>query len=202
LRSFPVCEESPQVGASRPYKVLITRSTRVREGKQRTQDSIHAHKPRLELTTQHKKFTTQMELKSLTRLIKCVEAKFGCLRILRECLVYCSMRLGVPFIAPRQLGAVGDQLGRQFLPSVEWCTGQSCAPPDSYCSSPVHDILPYRALPTVGPQDRLAHQTQSGAQPTVGAGHASPANCVVDRWPRAPLAHRTVRCTTGQSGDF
>jgi hypothetical protein len=33
------------------------------------------------------------------------------------------MRLGVPFIAPRQLGAVGDQLGRQFLPSVEWRTG-------------------------------------------------------------------------------
>jgi hypothetical protein len=30
----------------------------------------------------------------------------------------------VPFIAPGQLGAVGDQLGRQFLPSVEWCTGQ------------------------------------------------------------------------------
>jgi hypothetical protein len=40
LRSFLVCEESPQVGASRPYKVLITRSTRVREGKQHTQDSI------------------------------------------------------------------------------------------------------------------------------------------------------------------
>ena len=38
-------------------------------------------------------------------------------------LVLCSMRLGVPFIAPRQLGAVGDQLGRPILPSVEWCTG-------------------------------------------------------------------------------
>jgi hypothetical protein len=30
--------------------------------------------------------------------------------MLRECLVVCSMRLGVLFIAPRQLGAVGDQL--------------------------------------------------------------------------------------------
>jgi hypothetical protein len=48
--------------------------------------------------------------------------------MLRECLVCCSMRLGVPFIAPRQLGVVGDQLGRQFLPSVEWCTGQSAVP--------------------------------------------------------------------------
>ena len=38
-----------------------------------------------------------------------------------------SMRLGVPFIAPRQLGAVESNLGRQFLPSVVWRTGQSGA---------------------------------------------------------------------------
>ena len=41
------------------------------------------------------------------------------------------MRLGVPFIAPRQLGAVENILGRQFLPSVAWRTGQSGAPPDT-----------------------------------------------------------------------
>jgi hypothetical protein len=34
------------------------------------------------------------------------------------------MRLGVPFIAPRQLGAVGGIHGRQILPSVGWRTGQ------------------------------------------------------------------------------
>jgi hypothetical protein len=95
--------------------------------------------------------------------------------MLRECLVYCSMRLGVPFIAQRKLGAVGYQFGRQFLPSVEWCTGQSGAPPDSHCSSPVLDFLPNREQPTVGPRDRLAYRTLSGAhrtvrcaQPTVG----------------------------------
>jgi hypothetical protein len=44
------------------------------------------------------------------------------------------MCLGVPFIAPRQLGAIGDKLGRPSLPSVEWRTGQSGAPPNSYCS--------------------------------------------------------------------
>jgi hypothetical protein len=59
--------------------------------------------------------------------------------MLRECLVFCSMRLGVPFIAPRQLGAVGDQLRRQILPSVEWCTGQSGAPPDMNSTCPVLD---------------------------------------------------------------
>jgi hypothetical protein len=41
------------------------------------------------------------------------------------------MRLGVPFIAPRQLGAVESNPGRQFLPSVDWRTGQSGAPPDT-----------------------------------------------------------------------
>jgi hypothetical protein len=96
---------------------------------------------------------------------------------------------GVPFIAPRQLRAIGDQLGRQFLPSIEWCTGQSGAPPDNYCSSPMCDLFPYRAQPAVGPQDRLVHQTLSGAhrivrcaQLIVGASHASPADFAGDRW--------------------
>jgi hypothetical protein len=51
--------------------------------------------------------------------------------MLRECLVLPSMRLGVPFIAPRQLGAVESIPGRQFLPSVAWRIGQSGAPPDT-----------------------------------------------------------------------
>jgi hypothetical protein len=60
-----------------------------------------------------------------------------------------SMRLGVSFIATRQLGAVGGQLGRPNLPSFGWCTGQSGAPPDSHCSYPVRDLLPFLAHPTV-----------------------------------------------------
>jgi hypothetical protein len=44
------------------------------------------------------------------------------------------MRLGVSFIALRQLGAIGGQLGRPNLPSVGWCTEQSGAPSDSHCS--------------------------------------------------------------------
>jgi hypothetical protein len=59
------------------------------------------------------------------------------------------MRLGVPFIAPRQLGAVGGILGRQFLPSVVWRTGQSGAPPDIHCSLSGADLLPKMAQPTV-----------------------------------------------------
>ena len=67
----------------------------------------------------------------LSQRIKCAESKSWCLGMLSECLVYSSMRLGVPFIAPRQLGAVESIPGRQFLPSVAWRTGQSGAPPDT-----------------------------------------------------------------------
>jgi hypothetical protein len=145
-----------------------------------------------------------MELKSLTQGIKCMESESGSLRMFLESLVYSSMRLGVPFIAPRQLGAVGGQLGRPNLPSVGWCTGQSGAPPDNHYSCPVRDPLPYLAHPIVGPRGRLAHRTLSGAhrtvrcaQPIVAAGHVSPADRTADHWRWRPLAHRTVRCTTG-----
>jgi hypothetical protein len=119
------------------------------------------------------------------------------------------MRLGVPFIALRQLGAVGGQLGRPNLPFVGWCTGQSGAPPDSHCSCPVRNLLPFLAHQIVGPRGQLAHQTLSAAhrtvrcaQPTVAAGHTSSADRAADRWRWRPLAHShwTVWCTTGQSG--
>jgi hypothetical protein len=71
-------------------------------------------------------------------------------------LAYSSMRLGVSFIAPRQLGAVESIPGRQFLPSVAWRTGQSGA-----------DFFPSLAKPTVGDSEPLAHRTQSGAHRTV-----------------------------------
>jgi hypothetical protein len=83
--------------------------------------------------------------------------------MLSECLGDSSMRLGVPFIVPRQLGAIEDKLGRPSLPSVVWCTGQSGAPPDNYCSCPVHDFFPYGEQPTVAALGPLVHQTLSGA---------------------------------------
>jgi hypothetical protein len=167
-------------------------------GEQHTQDSNpqhnHAHKPRLELETQHREFATQTKLKSLTRRIKCMETESGSLRMFLASLVFSSMRLGVPFIDPRQLGAVGDQLGRHFLPSVEWCTGQSGAPPDSHCSCPVHDLLPYRAQSTVAPRGWLVHTRQSGAS----SRPLELATC------RALIARTTVgywrSWLTGQSG--
>jgi hypothetical protein len=109
-------------------------------------------------------------------------------------LVYCSMRLGVPFIAPWQLGAVGGQHGRPILPSIEWCTGQSGAPPDSHCSSLVLDFFPYGVQLTVGPQDRLAHRTLSSV----------PNRPLARTTCRTLITRTTVGCwrrwLTGQSG--
>jgi hypothetical protein len=120
--------------------------------------------------------------------------------MIKECLDVSSMRLGVPFIAPRQLGAVGGILGRLILPSVGWRTRQSGVPPDSHCSCPVRNFLPFLAQPTVATSGWLVHRTLSGAhrtvwcpQPTVAAGHASRADCAVDRCAGG-------RWLTGQSG--
>jgi hypothetical protein len=105
------------------------------------------------------------------------------------------MRLGAPFIAPRQLGVVGGILGRPKLPSLEWRTGQSGAPPDSHCSSPVRDLLPNLVQPTIAASSPLVHQTVRCPLPTVGAGHASPADLAADRC-------ASDRWLTGQSGEF
>jgi hypothetical protein len=92
-----------------------------------------------------------------------------------------SMCLGVSFIAPRQLGAVEDKLGRLILPSVVWCTRQSGAPLDSHCSYLVRDCLPNKAQSTVATSGPMAHRTVRCPLPTVGAGHASSADCAADR---------------------
>jgi hypothetical protein len=148
----------------------------------------------------HMEFSTRMELKSLTQQSECAGAESGCLRMISESLGSSSMHLGVPFIAPRYLGAVGGQQGRLSLPSVGWRTGQSGAPPDSHYRRSGADLLPILAQMSVAASWQLAHRTLSGAHrtvrcllPTVGAGHASPADCAADRC-------AGDRWLTGQSG--
>jgi hypothetical protein len=108
--------------------------------------------------------------------------------------------------------------------------------PDSHCRRSGADLLPILAQTIVASPGQMAHRTLSGAHrtvrcplSTVGAGHASPADCAADRWltgqfgapsdspvnysrtppvfPESglftgsqPGAPDTVRCTTGQSG--
>jgi hypothetical protein len=122
--------------------------------------------------------------------------------MLSECLGVFSMRLGVPFIAPRQLGAVEDQQGRLSLPSVEGRTGQSGAPLDSHCS------LSCARFPSKSGRVNRCSSGLIGApdSPVPPADrwcdHVSREDCAADRWRWRPLAHRTVWCTTGQSSEF
>jgi hypothetical protein len=106
------------------------------------------------------------------------------------------MRLGVPFIAPRQLGVVERNPGRQFLPSVDWCTGQSGAPPDTVrCRSLSYSGAADRwRFGAVGAPDTVRCTPDSPVPPSDRwPGHASRADCAADRWLGRPLAHRTVR---------
>jgi hypothetical protein len=149
----------------------------------------------------------------LSQRIECAELKSWCLGMLRECLVSSSMRLGVPFIAPRQLGAVESIPGRQFLPSVAWHTGQSGAPPDTvrcttgHCPMQISFLL-WRSRPlAVQSRWRIGHCPVPPSDRWLC--HASRADYAADRWPGrllappdSPVHHRTVRCTTGQSGDL
>jgi hypothetical protein len=150
--------------------------------------------------------------------------------MLRECLVYSSMHLGVPFIVPRQLGPL-----RAFQ------EGNSCLLSPGAPDSPVHhrtlsgaDFFPILAQPTVGDSEPLAQRTVRCPLLTVGSATrraritrptVGPADCwltgqsgappdspvIYSRSPPTkpreqpvrqsqPGAPDTVWCTTGQSG--
>jgi hypothetical protein len=120
--------------------------------------------------------------------------------MIKECLVCSSMRLGVPFIAPRQLGAVGGNQGRQYLPSVGWRTGQSGAPLDILCSLSSVDSLPNLAQPTVEDLEPLAHRTLSGAHRIVRCPHQTVGSATRHARIARPTVGSADRWFTGQSG--
>jgi hypothetical protein len=96
-----------------------------------------------------------------------------------------SMRLGVPFIALRQLGAVECIPGRQFLLSVAWHTGQSGAPPDTVRCGFLSffgeaDRCRFRV---VGTPDIVRCTPDSPVSPfDRWLGHVSRADRAADRW--------------------
>jgi hypothetical protein len=125
------------------------------------------------------------------------------------------MRLGAPFIAPRQLGAVESNFRRPSLPSVDGGTGQSGAH---------RTLFGARFVSLTGAADRcrpleicepLAHRTcpvhtgQSGAHrtvrcrlPTVGSATCPAQIARPTVGSGRPLAHRTVRCTPDSPVNF
>jgi hypothetical protein len=144
-----------------------------------------------------------MELKSLRMSIESARMECGSLRMFRVCLVYSSMRLGVPFIAPRHLEAVeSNQEGNSCLLS-------GGAPDSPVChltgtvQCPVQiAFLNWRSRPL-----KIWSRWRTGHCPVHTGQSGAPirplARPRVTRGLRGrSLAHRTVRCTTGQSGEF
>jgi hypothetical protein len=154
------------------------RSTDVRVGRAtHTNPQQYSHTAKTWAQMNNTRFTTNTELKSLRMPIECAKTECEWSRMLRVCLVYSFMRLGVPFIAPRQLGAVESNPGRQILPSVDWCTGQSGAPPDT---------VRCRFLSYSGAADRCRFGAVGAPDSPVppsdcSLGHASHADCAADR---------------------
>jgi hypothetical protein len=110
------------------------------------------------------------------------------------------MRLGVPFIVPRQLGAVECIPGRHFLPSVDWRTGQSGAPPDTVrCGSlSLFGEADRWRLGVVGAPDTVRCTPDSPVPPTSRwLGHVSRADRATDSW---LTGHCPVH--TGQSDEL
>jgi hypothetical protein len=190
---------------------MITKKHRSKGGESNThktqnKSTITHTKPQLELTTQLEEFSTQMGLKSLSQRIECARMESWCLEMIKECLGDSSMRLGVPFIAPRQLGAVGGNLGRQFLPSIGWRTGQSGAPPDMTIHGPVQiTFLKWHSRPLqscsrwrTGHCPMYTGQSGASCRPLERATlrpriwRSTVALAVVGS-PDSPVHHRTVR---------
>jgi hypothetical protein len=122
--------------------------------------------------------------------------------MLLGCLCVSSMRLGVPFIAPRQLGAVENKSRRPSLPSVVGCTGQSGA---HRTLSGARFISINSAADRCRPLriwEPLAHRTCPVPPSVRWLGHVSRADRAADRWPSRPLAHRTIRCTPDSPVNF
>jgi hypothetical protein len=113
-------------------------------------------------------------------------------------LFFSWRRLGVPFIDPRGLGAVGLHLEG----NISFLSGGA---PDS----PVHHrtlsgarfpsqigAVDCCCLGAIGAPDTVRCTPNSPVPPyDRWFGHASRADCAADRWPNRLLAHRTVLCT-------
>jgi hypothetical protein len=116
--------------------------------------------------------------------------------MIKECLVCSFMRLGVPFIAPRQLGAVESNIGRQFLAFCRLvhqtvrCTTGHCPVQISFLfwrSRPLTIWSRWRTgqsgapfWPLARPRVTRGLRGRPLARPTVGS-------------PDSPVHHRTVR---------
>jgi hypothetical protein len=74
------------------------------------------------------------------------------------------MRLGVCFISPRDLGAIGAPFGRLWLPTVRGCTGMSGAHRTVNSAATENRVLGW--FPVLAAPDRPVHHVTVGPRPT------------------------------------
>jgi hypothetical protein len=150
----------------------------------------------------HREFTARTELKSLTRSIKSVETECGDLELLSECLDCSSMRLGGLFYSPKAARSRWRPTRKAILAfcrvahrTVRCTTGQPLFM--SGVRSPFYSGAADRCNSgLVGAPDSPVPTADRWRGPRVARGlRGRPL-----RW--RPLAHWTVRCTTGQSGEL
>jgi hypothetical protein len=73
---YPVCEESPQLGVSRPYNEDQSESTRVREGSNTHKSTANTHTHSQDLSSNEcHKVLTRTELKTLRMSNECEKTK-------------------------------------------------------------------------------------------------------------------------------
>jgi hypothetical protein len=145
----------------------------------------------------HKEFTTRTELKSLTQSIKYVETECGRLRMLSECLGCLLHGPRGPFYSPKVARSRWRPTRKAILAfcrvahrTVRCTTGQPLFMPGA--RSPSYSGADDRCrFVAVGAPDSPVPPADHWPGPRVARGlRGRPL-----RW--RPLAHRTVRCTTG-----
>ena len=120
----------------------------------RTNAKKRAQQQNDRVTTQKMRSTLSLSL-SLKHFRGVVVESRSC-NVLKVCLVSGSIHLGVPFIAPRGLGAVEVPFGRPSLPSICGCTRLSGA---------------HRTMKSTRAENRMIGWFPVLGAPTVRQGH-------------------------------
>jgi hypothetical protein len=89
----------------------IRSKERSRDANKGIMQQQHAHKQRRERTNKNDRVTTQEHAHISLKQIKNVVVEFWSCSVLKVCLGNISISLGGPFIALRELGAVGASFG-------------------------------------------------------------------------------------------
>jgi hypothetical protein len=137
------------------------------------------------------------------------ENESWCLEMIKECLGLLLHAPRGPFYSPKAARSRWRQFGKAILAfyrvahrTVRCTTGQLLF--IVRCRSPSKNSTVDRCrIVAVGAPDTVRCTPDSPVPPADRwRTHASRADCVADRWRSRPLAHRTVRCLTGPSGEF